>query len=149
MPRSKGYFKKEQLKSLLNASKNCVHHGRLKKDSSYIVCSSYLIIEHDGCITEGGCDAVAICIEKEKALLIEGKCGRIDEHDASAAVRQLLNCFEYYRDKLIGFNLVPIFLKEKGQRLESYARDELKRCPRKLGGIHIAASGDDLSQIQW
>jgi hypothetical protein len=148
MPQSKGYSKREQLKSLLNLPENCVHQGRLKKDSSDIVCPSYLIIEHDGCITEGGCDAVAICVDRKRALLVEGKCGRIDEHDASDAVRQLSDCFEYYRDKLIGFNLIPVFLREKGERLESYARDKLKRCPRQLGGIHIAVSGDDLSQIQ-
>jgi len=97
----------------------------------------------------GGCDAVAICMERRKALLVEGKCGRIDQHDASDAVRQLSNCFDYYRDKLRGFDLIPIFLKEKGERLEDYARKELDRCPRSLGGIHIAESGEDLSHIQY
>jgi len=145
MPKSKGYSKKrEGLRSLLNAPENCVHHGRLKKDSSNIVCSSYLIVEHDGCITKGGCDAVAICMERRKALLVEAKCGRIDEHDASDAVRQLSSCFEYYRDKLAGFHLIPIFLKEKGKRLESYARDKLIKK-----GINIEESGKDLSLIRY
>jgi len=144
MPQSKGYSKKERLKSLLNAPENCIHHSKLKKDSSNIVCSSYLIIEHDGCITRGGCDAVAICIERKRALLVEGKCGRIDEHDASDAVRQLSNCFEYYRDKLAGFHFIPILLKEKRKRLESYAREKLIKK-----GINIEESGKDLSLIRY
>jgi len=144
MPKSKGYFKKERLESLLNAPDNCVHLSRLKKDSSSIVCSSYLIIEHDGCITRGGCDAVAISTGRKKALLVEGKCGRIDEHDASRAVRQLSNCSEYYRDKLAGFHLIPIFLKEKRKRLESYAREKLIKK-----GINIEESGNDLSLIRY
>lgn len=148
MPKSKGSSKKEKLKSLLNVPDNCIHHSRLKKNSSDILCSPYLIIEHDGCITRGGCDALAICMARKKALLVEAKCGRIDEYDASDAVRQLKNCFEYYRDKLRGFHLIPIFLKERGKRLEDYAREKLKRCPRQLRGIHIAVSGEELSNVQ-
>lgn len=149
MPQSKGYSKKERLKSLLNAPENCVHHSRLKKNSGNIVCSSYFIIEHDGCVANTGCDAIAVSMEKQRALLIEVKFGRIDEHDASDAVRQLTDCFEYYRDKLRGFNLIPLLLKEKGKRLEIYARKKLDRWPRQLGGIHIAESGADLSQMRY
>jgi hypothetical protein len=144
MPKSKGYSKREKLKSLLNAPENCIHHGRLKKNSSKIVCSSYLIIEHDGCITRGGCDAVAICMERKKAFLVEGKCGRISQSDANDAVDQLKSCFEYYGDKLRGFNLIPIFLKERGKRLEDYARDKLIKK-----GINIEESGKDLSLIRY
>lgn len=85
---------------------------------------------------------MAICMERKKALLVEGKCGRIDEHDASKAVRQLSNCFEYYRDKLIGFDFIPIFLREKRKRLEGYAREKLVKK-----GINIEESGKDLSLI--
>ena len=55
MPQLKGHLKKERLKALLNIPENCIYRGRLKKDSGEIVCPSYIIIEHDGCVARGGC----------------------------------------------------------------------------------------------
>jgi hypothetical protein len=144
MPQLKGHLKKEKLKALLNIPKNCIHSDRLNKDSGDIICPSYIIIEHDGCVVSGGCDAVAVHMGKRRALLIEVKGGNIDQHDASDAVRQLKACHEYYRDKLSFFDFIPIFLKVGRKRLEIYARNELN----KLRGIHIGKSGDDLSLIK-
>jgi len=144
MPQSKGYSKKEKLNTLLSVPENCMHCSRLRKDSGDIICPSYIIIEHDGCVADGGCDAVAVCMGKRRTLLIEVKRGNIDQHDARDAVRQLKACHEHYRDKLSFFDFIPIFLKVGRKRLEIYARNELN----KLKGIHIGKSGDDLSLIK-
>ena len=87
---------------------------------------------------------MAICMGKQRALLIEVKGGNISQHDARKAVKQLKACYEYYRHKLSSFDFIPIFLKERGERLEIYARKELD----KLKEIHIGKSGDDLSLIK-
>jgi len=145
MPQLKGHLKKEKLKALLNIPEHCIHCNELTKDSGDIICPSYLIIEHDGCVVSGGCDAVAVHMGKRRALLIEVKGGNIDEHAAGKAVRQLKACSEYYRDKLKNFYFIPIFLKVGGKRLEGYARNKLKKS--QLKGIHIGNSGDDLSLI--
>jgi len=144
----KGHLKKVKkgnLKALLNIPNNCIHRGgRLKKDSGTIVCPSYIIIEHDGCVASSGCDAVAVHWGKRRALLIEVKCGNISQHDARKAVRQLRACYAYYKDKLKSFEFIPIFLKERGKRLEIYARKELDG----MKGLLRKNSGDDLSLIK-
>lgn len=146
----KGSSEKEKVKQLLGVPGNCLWSNKLRKDSGDIICSSHVIIDHDGCVTnEGGCDAVAVSLERRKTLLIEVKSGTIDQHDASDAVQQLENCFDYYRPKLGNFDIIPVFLKVGRKRLNDSAREKLNRGSRKLKGtIQTRRSGDDLSSLR-
>ena len=133
----------------MNVPKDCLYCNRLKKNSGNIICTSYIIVEHDGCVTKsGGCDVVAVSLRKRRALLIEVKCGRISGDDADKAKEQLKNCFDHYRGKLGGFAIIPILLREKGKRLEGPTREKLHRhLPRELKGLIVKESGEELSSV--
>lgn len=127
---------------------DCKHRGGgLHKDCCRIVCSSCdYIVEHDKCVNNGGCDAIAINAHEKVTYIIECKHGRFGSADAEDAVRQLRKCVEYYKRESKGFNTMPIILY--GKKVDSYAREYIIRAGHELKRrIRMHRCGKDLSTI--
>jgi len=132
---------------LFNVPEECLHRERLKKNSGLIKCSGCIIVEHDGCVANGGCDAAAISLRDKRILLIEVKSGRISQSDATDAVRQLNECFKIYGQKAGKFHIIPVFLKAGRKSLDDFALSVLRRSRISKIPIQIRKSGDDLSGL--
>jgi len=94
-------------------------------------------------VGSSGCDLVAINESKKKLYVVEIKCGRINKRDAEKAVNQLKECVDYYRS-ITNLDIVCILLRGNKKRMESYAREYLRRAkPKPL----IKDCTEDLSKL--
>ncbi len=108
----------------MNISEKCKHKGEFKKDCCRIV-GDYTIVEHDGCVNEGGCDVVAY--NDERFYFIEIKGGKISSSDASKIVEQIKKCENFYNPYVGHRRKSRLFLHCNKKRLENYARIKLRR----------------------
>jgi len=113
----------------MNIPKGCRHRGKFKKDCCEILWNG-VIVEHDGCVTNEGCDVVAY--DNHIVTFIEIKGGNISSQDASDIVKQIEICERFYSHFIVRRKRYRLFLhcidkkKRKKKRLDSYARTKLK-----------------------
>ncbi len=115
----------------MNIPEDCKHRNRFKgKESRYeyeIILRYGILIHHDGCVKNGGCDVVAY--NDKKFFLIEVKSGNISSSDASKIIEQIRECETYYINLIGSKKIHRIFLwiKRNRKRLDDYARIKLTK----------------------
>ena len=120
----------------MNVPEDCKHRNSFKKDCCKVICDC-TIVEHDGCVTNEGCDLVAY--DNERFFLIEIKGGVINKSDAKDIVEQIKSCKDYYRSLVGERRVIHLFLrcvKEGKSRLEKYAREPLIRNRIRIEKCH-------------
>jgi hypothetical protein len=136
---------------------DCKHLGHLTKNGCRIVCSSHsvyiidhdCVIDHDG-VTFGGCDAIVIDKSDLETCLIECTRGRFDREKALKAVEQLQTCLAYYAKRLERFSVIYIILYSKKKRVDSPAREYVRRGDHSLKGIiKMYPCGSDLCEVAF
>ena len=119
----------------MNVPEGCKHRDSFKKREKNYECEVILrggtIIEHDGCVTNGGCDLVAY--DDKRFFLIEMKGGKISSDDAKKIVEQIENCETYYNTFIGHRTKIRLFLwcvekgKKKKKRMDDFAREKIRR----------------------
>ncbi len=114
----------------MNIPEDCKHRGKFKKDCCEVLWNG-VIIDHDGCVVsnESACDLVVY--DESRILFIEIKESRISSKDAERIVNQIKACEDYYSTFVGHRKKRRIFLhcgSRKKKRIESYAREKLKRA---------------------
>jgi len=117
---------------------NCTHTGRFKKDCCEVIWNG-VIVEHDGCVSSGGCDLIAC--DKDHFFIIEIKSGRVSSSDANKIANQIKECEKSYANIVGHRHKHKIFLHcgSRRMRVDSYAREKLynykiriHRCQRQV-----------------
>jgi len=114
----------------MNVPKDCKHKNSFKKkekDYQFEIVCNCTIIEHDGCVTNGGCDLIAY--DNERFFLIEIKSGKIGSDDAKKIVEQIKECESYYNAFVRHRRKIRLFLwyRKKKKRMDNFAREKLIR----------------------
>ncbi len=117
----------------MNVPEGCKHRDRFKKREKDYECEVILrggtIVEHDGCVTNGGCDLVAY--DDRRFFLIEIKGGEISRKDTEKIVKQIEKCEEYYNIFVEHRRKIRLFLRciKKGKKkgIKDFIREKLKR----------------------
>lgn len=119
----------------MNVPEDCKHKDKFTKREEKegyeckVILGGGVIIEHDGCVTNGGCDLVAY--DDNRFFLIEIKSGKISSKDADKIVEQIKGCENYYNVFIGHRRKIRLFLwyrkKKKKQRMDDQAREKLKR----------------------
>ncbi len=84
----------------MNVPEDCKHKDMFKKKEEKegyeceVILRGGIIVEHDGCVTNGGCDLVAY--DDRRFFLIEMKSDEISRKDAEKIVKQIEKCEDYY-----------------------------------------------------
>jgi len=112
----------------MNVPRGCKHRGRFKKDCCEILWNG-TIVEHDGCVVQGGCDIIAY--DDGRFYIIEIKGGAITSNVANRIIAQIRKCEEYYSSFIGHRKKSRLFVRcvgKKKKRFDSYAREKLKRA---------------------
>ncbi len=116
----------------MNIPENCKHKNSYKKDCCRVKCSGCVIVDHDDCVHDSGCDLIVVNERTKTVYIVEIKSGRLSRADAEDVVRQLNACAEYYRELTKNYRVKFILLRCNKKRLDSYAREYLLRSQLRL-----------------
>ncbi len=110
----------------MNIPEDCRHSGKFKKDCCEVVWNG-IIIENDGCVTNGGCDLVIY--DDNVIAFVEIKGGRITSSDASKIIEQIDFCKARYNDLIAHRKRYRIFVHcvNGKKRIDKPAREKLRR----------------------
>ncbi len=109
----------------MNIPEDCKHRSRFKKDCCKVIWDG-IIVEHDGCVANGGCDLVAY--DDHRMYFIEIKGGSISSEDAKKIIEQIQRCESWYSGLAGHRRKSRLFLRcinGKKKRFDSGARSKL------------------------
>ncbi|RLI77704.1 hypothetical protein DRP05_09400 [Archaeoglobales archaeon] len=112
----------------MNIPEDCKHKDKFEKDCCEIIWSG-TIVEHDGCVTNSGCDLVTY--DDERIFFIEIKGGNISSSDADKIIDQIEKCETWYGNFISHRKKSRLFIRcvnSKRRRLDPYARIKLKNA---------------------
>ncbi|WP_456328010.1 hypothetical protein [Archaeoglobus sp.] len=120
----------------MNVPEDCKHKDSFTKREEKegyeceVILRGGTIVEHDGCVTNGGCDLIAY--DNNRFFLIEIKGGKISSERAKEIVEQIENCESYYNIFVGHRRKIRLFLwykkdKKERKRIDNFAREKLKR----------------------
>lgn len=109
----------------MNILASCIRGNRFRKDCCLVLCNNCIIVEHDGCIANSGCDLIAY--DNHRFFLIEIKSGNISSSDADKIVQQIKDCEYYYSQYIMHRKKIRLFLwcRDRRKRLDDQARVKL------------------------